>query len=106
MFKKLWMDEGGAALASAELILLATVVTLALVVGGASLADAINSELADVGQAFNDFDQSFTVAGDESHSSAKGPSSHVDANDFCEGGTSVACLELNGNANIATSGTD
>ncbi len=59
MFKPLcvlWRDEAGFVL-SAELILIATVVTLALVVGLAEVSNAVNNEMTDMAGAVNGMSQ-------------------------------------------------
>jgi hypothetical protein len=56
--RKLFNDEAGFVV-SAELVLVATIGVLAMVVGLASVRDAVLSELCDVASAFGAIDQSY-----------------------------------------------
>ena len=60
--RKLFNDEVGFVI-SAELILVLTIAVLGMVVGLASVRDAINSELVDLSNAFGAIDQSYNVVG-------------------------------------------
>ena len=67
MFKPLrtlWRDEAGFIL-SAELILIATVVTLALVVGLAEVSNAVNNEMGDMAGAVEGLSQDVWYEGAE-----------------------------------------
>lgn len=55
-FSTLWRDEAGFVL-SAELILIATVVTLAMVVGLAEVSNAVNNEMGDMAGAVEGMSQ-------------------------------------------------
>lgn len=83
MLRKLWNDEAGA-IVSAEIVLVATILVIAMVTGLASLRDAVVTELADVGQAIANVDQSYSVGGITAHSAAIAASTFSDAADFCD----------------------
>lgn len=104
MLRKLWNDEAGA-IVSAEIVLVATILVIAMVTGLASLRDAVVTELADVGAAIAAVDQSYTVGGITAHSSAVASSAYSDALDFCDDGTATAgsrCTTINGGTLTAT----
>ena len=60
--KALWNDEAGVIL-SAELILVLTIAVLGMIVGLVEVQCAIVAELDDLGSAFGNLDQSYSVAG-------------------------------------------
>jgi len=64
MLMRLWRDESGAIL-SAELVLLMTVLVIGMVVGVKSMGSAVMSELADVGAAVGELDQSYSYSGSQ-----------------------------------------
>ncbi len=101
MLKKIWMDEGGAIL-SAEIALIGTILVIGMVVGLASLADAVTNELADVGQAVTSLNQSYSANGIVGHRSATSSSTFTDALDFCDTtantGVSTRCVTFAGTA--------
>jgi hypothetical protein len=80
-FKKLWADDSGSIL-SLEIILVATVLLLGVLTGLASLRDAIITELADIGGAISDLDQSFIIRGPVAASSATVDTVFNDRRDF------------------------
>lgn len=81
MFIELWNDESGLII-SAELIILLTIGVIALVVGLTSLRDSIVTELADVGQAISNANQSYYVFGIRSPSSFISGFGFTDQQDF------------------------
>ena len=87
MIKRLWNDESGA-LVSAEVVLVATILVIGVVTGLSSVRDAVIEELADVGAAIGNVDQSYSVHGSTSHSAATSPFSYTDRPDFCDGAAS------------------
>ena len=97
MLKKLWNDEAGV-IVSAEIVLVATILVIALVTGLTSLRDAVNTELADVGGAIGSVDQSFSYGGITAHCATASGSAFDDATDFCDNKGGVAansrCLEI------------
>lgn len=97
MLRKLWNDEAGA-IVSAEIVLVATILVIAMVTGLASLRDAVVTELADVGAAIANVDQTYTVGGITAHSAAISSSGYSDVADFCDDGSSVLgsrCVSIN-----------
>lgn len=109
MLTKLWHDEAGA-IVSAELVLIATILVIAMVTGLSSLRDAVVTELADVGAAIAAQDQSYTIGRIEAHSAAIAASIFLDESDFCDDGfSSVAtrCMTINGGSTVTSvSGND
>lgn len=62
LINKLWADEAGF-LISGELVLVATILTLGMVVGLSEVSLAINQELGDVASAFGSINQSYRYSG-------------------------------------------
>ncbi len=60
--RKLFNDEAGF-IVSAELVLVLTIAVLGMVVGLASVKDAVTNELNDLADAFGVIDQTYTVRG-------------------------------------------
>jgi hypothetical protein len=83
MLRKLWNDEAGF-IVSAELVLVATILVIGMIVGLASLRDAVVTELADVGHAVANINQSYSYNGVNGHSSTTAGSLFVDFRDFCD----------------------
>jgi Flp pilus assembly pilin Flp len=83
MLKKLWNDEAGAII-SAELVLIATILVIGVIVGLASLRDAVVTELADVGQAISQVNQSYEYTGILGHLNFTAGSIFIDLPDFCD----------------------
>ena len=83
MFARFWNDNRGAII-SAELATIMTVAVIGMTAGISSLRDSITGELADVGQAFSNLDQSFAVGGIRSPSSSIGGMAFVDDRDFAD----------------------
>lgn len=89
--RKLLNDEVGFVV-SAELVIILTVGVLAMIVGLASLRDAIVQELGDIGDAFGAIDQTFSFRTMEKASSASTKGHHgkvygagfVDRADDCD----------------------
>jgi hypothetical protein len=89
MLKNLWNDEVGALL-SAEFILLATILVIGAIVGLKAVQEAIVTELADVGQAISNVNQSYSYAGITGHASITAGSIFGDDTDFCDTGAATA----------------
>ena len=85
MLKKLWNDEAGAVV-SAEIMLVATILVIGMIVGLKSVRDAVLTELADVGQAISQVDQSYSYSGVDGHAAATTGSMFQDVVDFCDTG--------------------
>ena len=99
MMKKLWNDEGGATI-SAELALVGTILVIGVIVGLSAVQDAVNTELADLGQAIGEIDQSYTHGGTIGHHASVANFSFRDRIDPCDDATSnnnnngTRCLTL------------
>lgn len=89
MLNKLWNDETGA-IVSAEIVLVATILVIGMIVGLKSVRDGVVTELADVGQAFSQFNQSYSYSQVEGHVAGTAGGVFVDAADFCDGEDSTA----------------
>jgi Flp pilus assembly pilin Flp len=89
MLKKLINDESGVII-SAELALVLTIATLAMVVGLSEVAKAVNTELNDISNAIGALDQSFAFTGyhvgrnNDKCTSAVAGSRFVDGVDDCD----------------------
>jgi len=88
MWKKLWNDECGAIL-SAELVIIATILVIGMITGLTAVRDAVVSELADVGQAISQLNQSYLFGGVSGHGTSTSGSSFTDHTDFCDGASCV-----------------
>ena len=82
-FKKLWQDEAGFVVSS-ELVLIATILVIGIIAGQTALRDAVVGELADVGAAIGDVNQSFSFGAITGHCSSTAGSVFTDFGDFCE----------------------
>ena len=89
MLNRLWNDEGGAII-SAELVLVATILVIGMIVGLKSVRDAVVTELADVGQAISQINQSYEYWGVSGHFARTFGSSFQDNFDFCDLGDTSA----------------
>ena len=83
MFNELLSDENGF-IVSSELILIATILVIALVVGLQTIRDAVLQELGDVGAAIGSISQDYSYSGATGHASSINGSQYVDDTDFCE----------------------
>jgi len=83
VLKRLWNDEGGAII-SIELVLVGTVLLLGLIVGLSALRDSVNNELADVGGAVDELNQSYIYNSVVGHSWAVAGTDFDDNTDFCD----------------------
>jgi Flp pilus assembly pilin Flp len=95
---RLWSEQDGA-IVSAEIVLIATIVVIGLVAGLTSLRDSVVAELADVGQAISNLDQSFSFSGVTGHCGVTNGSFFFDTFDFCDGsvptgGTNSKCVVI------------
>lgn len=82
LLKRLWSDEAGFVV-SAELVLVASVAVLAMIVGLSAARDGINSELADVADAWQELSQSYEISHIIGHSAAVNGTEYLDNTDFC-----------------------
>jgi len=81
--RNLWKDEEGFVI-SAELVLIATILVIGMIAGLTSLRDAALTELADVGAAIGNANQSFVFGGAVTASSNTVGSLFTDQTDFCD----------------------
>jgi hypothetical protein len=89
MFNELLSDENGF-IVSSELILIATILVIALVVGLQTVRDAVLQELGDVGAAIGNISQDYSYSGATGHASTISGSLYLDESDFCEVSTANA----------------
>lgn len=83
LLRAFWRDQAGFIL-SAELVLILTVGTLAMVVGVHAVAKAVNHELVDVAQSFGAFNQSFHFNGFKGCKACVTGSAFHDGEDKCD----------------------
>ena len=83
LLRRLWNDEAGFVI-STELVLVATLLVLAMIVGLQSVRDAVLAELADVASAIGSLNQSYSFAGVTGHASSVAGSVFTDVIDFCD----------------------
>lgn len=85
VLRRLWADQAGFVI-STELVLVATILVIGMVVGLATVRDAVVQELADVAAAIGSVSQSYEYAAITGHSSATQGSGFQDSTDFCDTG--------------------
>jgi hypothetical protein len=83
MLRKFWAGEEGF-LVSIEYLIIATLLICATVVGWDAVRSAVVSELADVGQAVGDLNQSYSFSGLAGHHATCAGSVFTDAQDPCD----------------------
>ena len=86
MLQRVWKDEAGFVV-STELVLIATILVIAMVVGLATVRNHVVQELGDVALAIGNLNQSFMWTGVEGRQGSSGASGSVfaDETDFCDG---------------------
>jgi len=94
---RLWNEEAGFVI-STELVLVATILVLALVVGLATVRDAVIQELADVAGAIGAINQSYSFTAVTGHTSSVAGSFMADQIDYCDpqqnANAAPSCLSL------------
>ena len=80
---RLWNEDVGAII-SAEIMLVASILVIGMVVGLTSLRDSVVTELADVGQALAQVNQSYSFGTIQGHHSYSNGGAFVDLEDFCD----------------------
>lgn len=80
MLKKLWNDDAG--IIVVEYLVLGTFLAIALIVGVSALAGAINTELVELGESIESFNQGYSASG---FSACGASSAGSAANDTCGG---------------------
>lgn len=83
LLNALWADEAGF-IVSSELVLVATILVIAMVVGLQTVRDAVLQELGDVGAAIAAISQDYSYGGATGHCSAVNGSVYMDSVDACE----------------------
>lgn len=83
LLQTFWMAEEGFVVSS-ELILVATMLVIGMLTGLNTIRDQVVQELADVGDAFSEINQSYSYSGITSHSGSTAGSGFNDTNDYCE----------------------
>lgn len=83
---RLWREDDGF-LASADLILVTTIVVLGMLVGLVTLRDQVLQELGDLATAVGQLNQSYSVASFTTAGFSVAGSVFADQSDFCELGT-------------------
>jgi hypothetical protein len=63
LIRKLWTDDCGSGLVSAELLFLATILVLGLITGWMSLKEAINNEYEELANAYAALSQAYSFGG-------------------------------------------
>lgn len=81
--KQLWQDDAGFVVSS-ELVLIATILVIGIIAGQTALRDAVVGELADVGAAIGEVNQSFSFGAITGHCASTSGSIFEDEGDFCE----------------------
>jgi Flp pilus assembly pilin Flp len=77
LFAKLWQDDAG--VVTIEYLVLGTFLALTLIVGVAALANAINAELVELGNAVLTFNQSYNVQSQSTCTATKDGSGAIDS---------------------------
>ncbi len=82
---RIWKDEAGFVV-STELVLIATILVIGMVVGLATVRNAVVQELGDVAMAIGNINQSYQYTGvtGRANSSATAGSFFTDNTDFCD----------------------
>jgi Flp pilus assembly pilin Flp len=83
MLKKLWNDEAGLVL-SAELVFVASILSIGMIVGLSAARDGVTSELGDVGDAITEYNQGWQLAGIVGHGASVAGSQYIDNLDYCD----------------------
>lgn len=83
MASELWYDESGFVVGS-EMVLLTTICVIGILAGLSAARDSIVGELADVGAAVGDVNQSYSFGAVTTSAGVVNGSSFTDVFDFCE----------------------
>lgn len=84
VLRQLWADEAGF-IVSSELVLIATMLVIAMVIGLQTVRDGVLQELGDVGAAIGAISQDYSYGGATGHCSSVNGSQYIDQADVCEG---------------------
>ena len=77
MLASLWSDDRGALIAS-EFLFVATILVIGIIVGLASVRDAVNTELSELANAILALSQGYSISGQEGCCSATDGSQAID----------------------------
>lgn len=91
--RKLFNDEAGFVV-SAELVLVLTIAVLGMVVGLASVRDAVNAELVDLSNAFGAVDQTYNIRGTLKASSTAKPHGAAAGFGFADRADDCDCVPI------------
>ena len=83
LFVTLWKAEEGFVVSS-ELVLIATMLVIGMLAGLDTIRDQVVQELADVGDAISEINQSYSFSGITAHSASTAGTAFTDLNDYCE----------------------
>ena len=89
LLRQIWKDEAGFVV-STELVLVATILVIGMVVGLATVRDAVVQELGDVALAIGSINQSFSYSGVTGCNSGSAGSDFADLTDACSATADVA----------------
>jgi hypothetical protein len=96
MLRKLWNDDCGSGLLSAEWILLFTILVLGIITGLVAVRQALISELVESAQALMAISQSFSFSGQSNcESSTAGSSASDSTNTIFEGSSFASTAPIN-----------
>lgn len=98
VFAQLWADEAGF-LISTELMLVATILVIAMIVGLTEVRNAIIQELGDIAGSIGNINQTYSFSGVTGHASTIAGSIRTDARDYCDipvdpVNTEPACMQV------------
>ena len=79
----LWSAEEGFVVSS-EMVLIATMLVIGMLAGLDTIRDQVVQELADVGDAISEINQSYSFSGITAHSASTAGTAFNDLNDYCE----------------------
>ncbi len=97
LLRQFWNDEAGIVI-STELVFVASITGIGMIVGLSAARDGVTSELADVGQAVNKYNQGYLVDGIRGHGASVTGSQFSDNTDYCDNaaadtaGVDEACI--------------
>ncbi len=83
--RSFWKGEEGFAF-STEMIVVLTIVICGTVVAWTSLREAVVTEMADIGTAIGNLNQSYNINATSGHSGSCSGSSYTDFTDYCDSG--------------------
>ena len=91
LIQKLWRDDCGSGLVSAELLFIATILVLGLITGWVSLRNAINNEFEELANAYGALSQAYSFAGQQGCCAQTAGSA---ASDQCDTVDNIICTPV------------